>query len=156
MSRLNCPSNLQMSHSILSGDNLQPSITLHLLIPVNTVLCPYFLFSLFVVKSAPTAVNFYSLNFPENCLHIFREHASTRKISRENYKFFLGPKTSDVLRNTRNCFRELFGCLSGPVKFPGLLRNARLVLKSYGITNCYIPGSANVSPNVSLTLLSLS
>ena len=56
----------------------------------------------------------------------FRGLMSSRKLSGENGVIFRGPKFTSVLRNTKECFRELYGSLFGPEQFSGVLRNARL------------------------------
>ena len=79
---------------------------------------------------------------------------------REFIKNLLSPQNSFVCLRIKWLLRS-FSLTEGTwlfstkrVKTCGFL--SHLVLKPYGITNCYILGSANVSLNVSLTLMSLS
>ena len=66
----------------------------------------------------------YKKNRPENT---FREAVSTREIYGKKWRIFRAQIFSGALRNTRKSFRELCGTVSGPEKFSGLLRNARLI-----------------------------
>ena len=79
----------------------------------------------FALKSMPAdaiLLSKYKKNRPENA---FREVVSTREIYGKKWRIFRAQNFSGALRNTRKSFRELYGTVSGPEKFSGLLRNAR-------------------------------
>ena len=103
-------------------------------LPYDIVLSPLLL-SLFLCKTIAVyfalksmsadaiSLSKYKKNRPENA---FREVVSTREIYGKKWRIFRAQNFSGALRNTRKSFRELCGTVSGPEKFSGLLRNARL------------------------------
>ena len=92
---------------------------------------------------------FIHWTFPRFVYTFFGSTQAPAKFLGKTTSFFPGPKTSGVLRNTQNCFRELFGCFSGPVKFPGLLRNARQAAK-----RDVIPSKLNLAGSLKCSWLS--
>ena len=76
----------------------------------------------------------YKKNRPENA---FREVVRTREIYEKKWRIFRAQNFSGVLRNTRKSFRELCETVSGPEKFSGLLRNARLDGENDAIWKCW-------------------
>ena len=78
----------------------------------------------------------------------FREVVSTCEVYGEKWRISRAQNFSGALRNTQKLSRELCRTVSGPKKFSGLLRNARLVCLAYNniTSNCnFIPSAARLS-----------
>ena len=128
VSRSSLSSSNATNHCILSVDILYLSMTSFSRKFAIEVLTIYCLGCLVWTKRAPMTAILFQMKDPKN---VFGRWRVPVKSTGESYVIFSGPKLSCALRNTPKSFRELYGTVFVAEKFSGLVRNARLVPKTF-------------------------